>query len=181
MKTTKRILGLIIAFTMIIPLISMQTIFALSWYHMESLRFDQIYADVVNISIDVKKNENLCYMFTLSAPSEPTDPYSTVTWINLAGFTLTPTGEIRANIDGQWLNTETEGQEIGKLAADKQWHNITIKYRNTNKTAAIYLDGVKLTTCDYMQRVNTLGAAAPQCNMVTVSGDSKDKGKWLGI
>ena len=176
MKTTKRILGLIIAFTMIIPLISMQTIFALSWYHMESLRFDQIYADVVNISIDVKKNENLCYMFTLSAPSEPTDPYSTVTWINLAGFTLTPTGEIRANIDGQWLNTETEGQEIGKLAADKQWHNITIKYRNTNKTAAIYLDGVKLTTCDYMQRVNTLGAAAPQCNMVTVSGDSKDKG-----
>ena len=176
MKTTKRILGLIIAFTMIISLISMQTIFALSWYHMESLRFDQIYADVVNISIDVKKNENLCYMFTLSAPSEPTDPYSTVTWINLAGFTLTPTGEIRANIDGQWLNTETEGQEIGKLAADKQWHNITIKYRNTNKTAAIYLDGVKLTTCDYMQRVNTLGADAPQCNMVTVSGDSKDKG-----
>lgn len=171
----KRFLALATVLTMISSLILPTAVSAaVPWFHTESMTFEQWDTDIVDISMDIRKTEDLCYMFTLSSPKNEDDPYSTVTWMNLISFVLTSDGDLRASADGAWFSEETEGISVGKFKADGQWHNIRLKTFLSKRKIEMYLDDKLSHTFDISSRIGYITDVKP-CNMVTISGDSTYK------
>lgn len=171
----KRFLALATVLTVISSLILPTAVSAaVPWFHTESMTFEQWDTDIVDISMDIRKTEDLCYMFTLSSPKNEDDPYSTVTWMNLISFVLTSDGDFRARVDGEWYNEETEGISVGKFKADGQWRNIRLKTFLSTRKIEMYLDDKLVHTFDISSRIGYATDIKP-CNMVTISGDSTYK------
>ncbi len=145
MLKQQRIKSLILAVSLLLNLFFAINVSAAD-EHAGIVRFDMVYEDIITVNINVKKNEVLSYVMSLSAPKNVNDPHNTGNTYGYGALRFCANGELRLKPDGSWMPNDASGNVVGNLPADGNWYNIKMRVNRIEMNVEWYLDDEYLYT-----------------------------------